>query len=144
MRPAGFWVRFVAYAIDLAIGASLTLLIASSLWIGLEAGLVANEHPRIWQWQTLWYLGCFVVAHILFWVAVPFRTGGRSIGKRLLGIRIVSAEGGAASLMQLLMRCTFGHAIAGIPLLLGFAAAAVHSRKQGWHDRLAGTMVVQD
>lgn len=146
MHPVGFWVRLLAYTVDLAIGGALTLVIASSCWVGVEAGLIANEYPdaRSLKWQALWYLGCFVVAHILFWVGVPLRTGGRSIGKRLVGIRIVSADGTPATPKQLLLRCTFGHAIAGLPILLGFLSAGIHARKQGWHDLLAETMVVWD
>lgn len=144
MRPAGFWIRFIAYAVDLVIGGTLTLLVASSLWVGVEAGLVANEYLATWDRKALWYASCFVVAHILFWVAVPLSTGGRSIGKRFMGLRVVAADGNPATAMQLLLRCTAGHLIAALPLMLGFATAAVHARKQGWHDLLAGTMVVRD
>jgi len=36
-----------------------------------------------------------------------------------------------------------GFIIAAIPLLIGLIWAAFDSRKQGWHDKIAGTVVIR-
>ena len=38
----------------------------------------------------------------------------------------------------------FGYYVSTIPLFLGFVWVAFDPRKQGWHDKLAGTVVVRE
>ena len=57
--------------------------------------------------------------------------------------KIVDGQtGGKASTSQLVGRY-FGYFISGIPLGLGIIWIAFDRRKQGWHDKLAGTVVVR-
>jgi uncharacterized RDD family membrane protein YckC len=78
------------------------------------------------------------VAVILFWnyrQATP--------GKMAIGARIVDAKtGGKPSTGQLIGRY-FGYFVSSIPLLLGLIWVGIDQRKQGWHDMLAGTLVVR-
>ncbi len=39
--------------------------------------------------------------------------------------------------------CYAGYIISAIPLLLGFIWAAFDARKQGWHDKIASTVVIR-
>ncbi len=77
------------------------------------------------------------VAVILFWIfkaATP--------GKMLIGAKIVDANtGGPAATGKLILRY-IGYFIASIPLFLGIFWVGWDKRKQGWHDKIAGTMVV--
>ena len=79
------------------------------------------------------------IAVVLFWIsrqATP--------GKMAVGARIVDAKtGGKASTGQLLGRYA-GYYVAAIPILLGLFWVAFDPRKQGWHDKLAGTVVVRN
>ena len=52
-----------------------------------------------------------------------------------------AATGGKPGNRQLLIRY-IGYYLSTIPLLLGLVWVAVDPRKQGWHDKLAGTVVV--
>lgn len=78
------------------------------------------------------------IAVVLFWVyrqATP--------GKIAIGARIVDAEtGGVPGTGQLVVRY-FGYYVSIIPLMLGIIWVAFDPRKQGWHDKLAGTVVVR-
>ena len=78
------------------------------------------------------------IAIVLFWVyrqATP--------GKIAIGARIVDARTGARpSTGQLLVRY-LGYYVSTIPLGLGLIWVAFDPRKQGWHDKLAGTVVVR-
>lgn len=74
---------------------------------------------------------------------VPVAVWGRSLGKALLGVRVVRAGGGPPGAGRSLVRCTvlFGPLavpVAGWAVGLAIAAVAV----LGLHDRLAGTAVV--
>lgn len=65
-----------------------------------------------------------------------------TVGKLLLGLRIVDAE----TLMPLsrkqeLIRY-FGYFLSTLPLGLGFLWIVADARKQGFHDRLAGSVVI--
>jgi uncharacterized RDD family membrane protein YckC len=68
---------------------------------------------------------------------------GASLGQELLGVEVRTvADGQRISFVRGWLRI-FGFFIDGIVLDLGFAWAAFDSRKQGWHDKIAGTVVVK-
>ena len=75
---------------------------------------------------------------ILFWAkkqATP--------GKMAVSARIVDAEtGGKPSKKQCVGRY-FAYFLSAIPLGLGFLWVAFDPKKQAWHDKLAGTVVVK-
>ena len=79
------------------------------------------------------------VAVVMFWIyrqATP--------GKMVIGARIVDERtGGPPSTGQLVGRY-LGYYVSMIPLCLGLLWVAFDARKQGWHDKLAGTVVVRD
>jgi len=77
------------------------------------------------------------VAIILFWVA-----RSATPGKMLIRARIVDARtGGKPTTGQLIGRY-LGYYVSTLPLFLGFIWIALDKRKQGWHDKLARTVVV--
>ena len=79
------------------------------------------------------------VAVVLFWIyksATP--------GKMVLKLRIVDARtGGKPSVGQLVGRY-LAYYISIIPLMLGIIWVGIDKRKQGWHDKLAGTLVIKN
>lgn len=61
----------------------------------------------------------------------------------LLSLRVVDAEsGGPLTLGQGVGRY-FAYFVSTIPLGLGFLWVAFDKRKQGWHDKLAHTVVIR-
>ena len=78
------------------------------------------------------------VAVVLFWLyrqATP--------GKMLVSARVVDAKtGNSLSVGQSIGRY-LAYFVSTIPLCLGFLWIAFDLRKQGWHDKLAGTVVVR-
>ncbi|EOG2909749.1 RDD family protein [Salmonella enterica] len=64
-------------------------------------------------------------------------------GKMALRLRVLDAESGCpASTGQYIGRY-LGYFVSTVPLGLGFFWIAFDRRKQGWHDKLAGTVVVR-
>jgi uncharacterized RDD family membrane protein YckC len=132
----GFWARVGAALID----TTLLLLIITPLlyWIyGPEYFVGSDAFGGAADLLLNWVLPA--VAVIVFWIyrqATP--------GKIAIGARIVDARtGGRPSTSQLIGRY-FGYYVSMIPLCLGLIWVAFDARKQGWHDKLAGTVVIKD
>jgi len=67
---------------------------------------------------------------------------GATPGKMFWRLKIVDMQGKQLSLPQAAVRC-LGYIIASWPLKLGFVSILWDPLRQGWHDRLAGTLVVR-
>jgi uncharacterized RDD family membrane protein YckC len=79
------------------------------------------------------------LAYFFLTVAVT----GRTLGKALLGIRIVNVRGGRVSTGWSLVR-SLAYVVSAIPLGAGFWWVLVDAKRRGWHDHLARTQVVHD
>ena len=132
---AGFWIRLGAALIDLVVIAivflvPLTLIYGEEYWIGDQF------FYGFWD-LMLGYILPFV-ATVWFWLRY-FGTPG----KMALQLKIVDADtGGKLSLAQAIGRY-FAYFVSAIPLLLGYIWVGIDKRKQGIHDKLAGTVVVR-
>jgi uncharacterized RDD family membrane protein YckC len=133
---AGFWIRLGAVLIDMVVIAivfwvPLTLIYGSEYWDG------SKFFHGFWD-LLLSYILPFV-ATIWFWLRF-FGTPG----KMALRLKIVDANTGRRlSLGQSIGRY-FAYFLSAIPLLLGYIWVGIDKRKQGWHDKLAGTVVIRD
>jgi uncharacterized RDD family membrane protein YckC len=129
---AGFWQRAAALLIDWLI----VIVIAVPLMVvgfGIrEISLDPAEH----SWDLLAFLA-IAFAVIGFW-----RYCGATPGKIAVAVKIVDARTGEPpSLARLVLRF-FAYFISALPLYLGFLWIAVDRRKQGWHDKIARTIVI--
>lgn len=136
MVYAGFWIRVLASLIDTILMLFITVPVL--LWIyGTDYFLSENLVQGAWDILVSYILPAIAV--IAFWVyraATP--------GKMAVKIRIVDAKtGGRPSAGQFVGRY-FGYFVSMLPLLLGIIWVAFDARKQGWHDKLAGTLVVRE
>lgn len=133
-RYVGFWLRFVAFIIDsILVTAIIYPLMAMVFgWDNIVAGNVSTPLSLLFE------LVLPAVAVIAFWIyksATP--------GKMIVGARIVDAKSlGKPSTGQLIGRY-FAYYVSIIPIFLGFFWIGFDGRKQGWHDKLAGTLVVR-
>lgn len=134
---AGFWIRVGAAIIDTLLIMVITfpLLVAIYGWDYFDAevtGMIAGPADVLISWVLP------AVAVILFWVyrqATP--------GKMLLSLRIQDANtGGRLSWGQSVGRY-LAYFVATLPLALGLIWVAFDKKKQGWHDKLAHTVVVK-
>jgi uncharacterized RDD family membrane protein YckC len=134
---AGFWIRFWASIIDSILLMMITypILYAVYGWAGLDYG-DAMKTTGFVDILLTWILP--VVAVIWFWVAKQ-----ATPGKMLLSLRVVDAKtGGSLSVGQSIARY-LGYFVSSIPLGLGLIWVGFDSKKQGWHDKIAGTVVVR-
>lgn len=133
----GFWARVGAAIIDtillLIICAPLvTYIYGADYWMGTHGMFIAGPADFLINWLLP------AVAVILFWIyrqATP--------GKMAIGAKIVDAKtGGKASTGQLIGRY-LGYYVSILPLMLGIIWVGIDAKKQGFHDKLAGTLVVR-
>jgi uncharacterized RDD family membrane protein YckC len=68
---------------------------------------------------------------------------GASVGQLILGVEIrTEGDGRRIGFWRACLRY-IGFLISGWALLIGFIWVAFDARKQGWHDKIAGTLVVR-
>jgi uncharacterized RDD family membrane protein YckC len=136
-RDAGFWLRLLAWVVDAVIVLPLAFAVGMSCLVLLSGGSrdAADLAPNAAALVTLFVLWLyFAVAESSGWQA--------TLGKRLLGLRVVGAAGGGIGFGRASARF-FAKLLSSAPLLGGFALAGVTRNKQGLHDLLASTRVVR-
>ena len=135
---AGFWIRLRATIIDtvllLLVTAPLLVMIYGKVYFLDTESTFAPAGPA----DVLITYALPAIVVLVFWMyksATP--------GKMILNMKIVDAKTGEnASVGQLAIRY-IGYYVAMIPLFSGLIWVAFDKRKQGWHDKLAGTVVVK-
>jgi len=137
VQYVGFWSRFAASIIDtilmmIIVAPLVTWIYGADYWVDPEKGFIAGPADFLLNWLLP------AVAVILFWVyrqATP--------GKMAIGAKIVDAKTlGQPSTGQLIGRY-LGYYVSIIPLFLGLIWVGIDAKKQGFHDKLAGTVVVR-
>lgn len=132
---AGFWVRAGALLID-AIIMIIVLFIPLIFIYGEE--YLDGEHLIYGFWDVILSYVVPFIATLWFWLkfcATP--------GKMATKLKVVDAKtGGQLSIGQAIGRY-FAYIVAMLPLGLGFIWVGIDKKKQGWHDKLAGTVVIK-
>jgi len=137
LEYVGFWLRFWATIID-------TVLVTIILWPIVRAYRGAVYWPDVYTYTGTGVRGLFLqivlpaVAVIIFWV-----TRQATPGKMAIGATIVDAESGARPTTAQFIGRYLAYYVSTIPFCLGFIWVGIDARKQGWHDKLAGTVVVR-
>ncbi len=133
---AGFWIRVLAFLIDsIVIG-----LIVSVLSMGQPIPKTGTEWTDAVNWHNSWETLVSLAYFTICWSSV---TGGRTLAMRALGLRVVGRDGKPIGLGNAVVRW-IGIIISAAVLLLGLIWVAFDSRKQGWHDKIAGTFVIRE
>lgn len=147
-RYVGFWARFLAMFIDnIWVTLVLVLVVFALFRQDFMAMMAMNPESSAEAMGTsasgaagsiLVQLLLPAVLIIGFWVwkaATP--------GKMLVSAEIVDAKSlGKPSTGQLIVRY-IGYFISFFVFCLGFLWVAFDKRKQGWHDKIAGTLVIK-
>ena len=129
---AGFWQRAAAFVIDCLIVVVVVVPVMVVVFGMRQVSLDLAAHS--WDLLALVAIGVVVIG---FW-----RACGATPGKIALGVKIVdAATGRPPSLGRLVLRF-LGYLVSALPLYLGFLWAAVDRRKQGWHDKIGRTIVI--
>ncbi len=74
---------------------------------------------------------------------IGWSLNGQTLGGLLVGVRVVRGDGRRLSFGRAILRM-IGSYVAGVALFIGFLWALFDRRRQGWQDKLAGSVVVYD
>lgn len=124
LRAATFGIRLTALILDGIIAG-----IAWSIIRGIMPGSVAS----FISWSVI-YAAYAVLTSLYF--------QGATVGKMLLGLRVVDRNGNVPELVPLILRYTIGYWLSWFIAGLGFLLAAFDPRQQALHDKIAHTYVV--
>lgn len=132
---AGFWIRFGAFLIDFVI-LFVILFVLLSIIYG-DDYWVSNQLVHGF-WDAILNYVLPIVVTVWFWL----RYLGTP-GKMILGLKIVDATSGEKLSLGQAVGRYFAYILSAIPVGLGFLWIAFDDKKQGWHDKLAGSVVVR-
>ncbi|WP_052350321.1 RDD family protein [Paenibacillus gorillae] len=122
IQYAGFWIRGTALVID-----SVIIYGVSQLLISLGN----------WGGQTIpWLMTAYMLVMTLL--------SGRTIGKWMLGIKVIRQDGRKLSFWNVLLRETVGRWLSAVILCIGFILAGFDGRKRALHDHIAQTYAVRN
>jgi len=132
---AGFWIRFLASVLDSVL--LLMVLVPLLLMFYGPGVLFVSESPGL-AYDVINY-ALPIIAVVIFWqyrAATP--------GKMIMDIYIVDADTlRQPSFGRLILRY-LGYYVSMIPLFLGFFWIGWDKRKQGFHDKIAKTLVIKE
>lgn len=133
-RYIGFWPRFAAGIIDLALALAVARIFAGlAVLAGADrAWLQFIDHAML-DWLLLL---------VLF--GVSWHRFGGTPGLMLMGGQVVSARGGRPISLKMAMIRSFGLVPSYALMGLGVLWMGWDKHKQGWHDKFAGTVVVPE
>jgi uncharacterized RDD family membrane protein YckC len=116
----GFWVRFSAIIID-----GIVLSVVSFVFYFIFMG------PFI----------ALLISFLYHWLFIGLK--GQTLGKMVLGIKVIDENGDIPGLGKAAMREVVGKFVSAITLYIGFLWIAWDKKKQGLHDKIAETYVVK-
>jgi len=121
----GFWIRFVAFYVDAILVESIVMLLVLAFIPSIAGVLLVS----------MIVMPAYCIG---FWA-----TTGQTIGMKLFGLRVVrNSDGGRLGFGGAVLRLA-GFSIACLPLYLGLIWVAFDARKRGWHDLIAGSVVIR-
>lgn len=135
---AGFWRRTAAALIDVLLIVMITYPVLITIYGTAyfdpdRSGIVAGPADLLISWVLP------IIATVWFW-----RRYRGTPGKLVLKARVVDARtGGPLTLTQSAIRYV-GYFVSLAPLGLGYIWVAFDARKQAWHDKMAGSVVVTE
>ena len=156
VRYAGFWIRFLASLLDtlfLALPVAIVIyFLSDGNWFdfsqyqqNMMMAMSGNTHaldkqPQTsMQWEMLFEVVTLLIT-LLFWK----RWRGATPGKKFVHIKIVDAKTlKDINNIQAITR-SFGYIVSTLAFLLGFIMVAFRKDKRGFHDLLAGTVVIYE
>ena len=132
-RPAGFWIRAVAFAIDavvcLVVQMSFTAL--GRVMLGVRGGDGAAAGPTAFVFTVIFAAAYWTTLHMV---------AGQTLGKSIVGVRVVGTDGALLTFGPAFLR----YLASGLSMAIvgfGFLMAGLRRDKRALHDLIAGSRV---
>lgn len=151
-RYAGFWIRVVVRIVDgLIVGIPLSIIFG--VIAGIGGGLAAATNNGSQAGQNVAgaaFGGIFVLFYLIaiavsigYWVYF-WGTTGQTLAMRIFKLRLVDAQTGAPIGMGRALVRWLMTIVNSMACYIGWIWVAFDPRKQGWHDKVANSVVLQD
>lgn len=134
---SGAATRLAAFAVDQGIATGLFAVGSAAFAWALS--LVTSDTLK-WS-PPVWLTGSIFLGWLFIYYAYPWSVSGKTPGMALLGIRVVRADGAAASPRNAVLR-TLALPLSFLTLGIGFLPIIFGRHRQALHDRIADTAVV--
>lgn len=135
---AGFWIRVVAWIIDAIALGILASALAPAFGAGPVIGVADGRQFQIDYGANA--IGGLI--GLVYWVGL-WSWKGQTLGMMPFGLWVVRVDSGERVDVVTGFLRYVGLIISFVVILLGVIWVAFDSRKQGWHDKLAKTLVVR-
>lgn len=132
----GFWIRVVAYIID----AIILSVVGGAIYALLGVNLSDPNSLQSSRYQGA--QGLNLVISLVYFAGL-WTVMGASIGQRIFGMRVVDAHTGQPIGLGKAALRWLGLLISFLVCLIGVIWVAFDGRKQGWMDKIAGTVVLR-
>jgi uncharacterized RDD family membrane protein YckC len=138
-RYAGFWIRFVAYIIDMVILGVGTLIVDIPLQMAAGGALLGSSTSAAFGLLGVLALVNFAIlfAYEIYFVG----TRGATPGKMILGLKIIRADGSPLS-FGLAAGRYLAFLLNSFTLFIGYIMAGFDDQKRALHDRICDTRVI--
>ncbi|MFK3938242.1 RDD family protein [Alkalihalobacillus sp. NPDC078783] len=142
VQYAGFWVRFWAFLLDQVVLSSLNSILILSWFTFLGEGV-----QTVGPFATLTFV--YAITFFIYY-ALMTKFIGKTVGKMVLGIKVVSDNGQPLSWKQIIFREGIGRLFYHLQIfgfqifLILYLFVAFVPTKRGLHDLVADTSVIHD
>jgi uncharacterized RDD family membrane protein YckC len=134
-ESAGFGLRYGAWMFDFLISL-IAIMVFTFAVTAVSHYSVVNSN------SALFLVGGLTVLLFVLNFVVLAGLGGQSAGMRILGIYILRVDGKPFTIKDAAMRHLVGYPLSTLAFFLGFLWMLWDPRQQGWHDKIARTIVV--
>lgn len=139
VRYAGFWRRLAAGLIDTVLFGLLSVILLTLLYGADHFSQALEQGPASYHGIGDFFIENVLPILLVTWCWVKYRG---TPGKLLLECKVVDAKTGEGLTVGKAVLRYFGYYISLIPIGLGFLWIAWDRRKQGFHDKIAGSVVI--
>lgn len=138
IRFGGFWVRLAAFFVDSIIVGLIAF--PASIFLGfLGAALTAASLGAI-DGSTLAYIAGLSLGALYH--VITLKAYGATVGKMMVGLKVVADDGTPLSLNQIIVREVLGKFVSNLTFGIGYLMMAFTGKKQALHDKMAHSIVI--
>lgn len=139
-RYGGPLTRLLAFITDaVVVSFGFTVLVAGLVFV---LGLILPDFELPESLGIVYAVSLVVFAFLYLWIS--YAVFGKTIGKAVLGLRVVSADGRTALAARQPLTRVLTYPISFLVLGIGLLGVVFNPHRQAWHDRFAKTAVVYD
>ncbi len=138
LKYASFFRRFAAYFLDSVFLFTFTFVVLVIAFNQKHATLLTVNNLE----SSIWLIYGLHLSASLGYFTLLIGNGGMTLGKRIMGIKVIRVDGSPMSFGRAFIRAV-GYLISALFLYVGFLIMLLDSNSQTFHDKISGAYVVE-